>query len=153
MGFSPTSTSIGFGTPVPRPYSGLGADCSVRFPGFFDVAPLIRSPPAFSVTAGRNTGAGRSGRQIMQGARGRSSSEGRSSGRPSAVVLPFLSPASGERNGRDGSFLYSSRDRRIFRSSGRNKWMRHARLVICHCDKFLDEIKPACQRVARCRPA
>jgi len=31
--------------------------------------------------------------------------------------------------------------------------MRHARLVIYHCDKFLDEIKPACQRVARCRPA
>ena len=94
-----------------------------------------------------------SGRQIMQGARGRSSSEGRSSGRPCAVVLPFLSPASGERNGRDGSFLYSSLDRRIFRSSGRIKWMRHARLVIYHCDKFLDEIKPACQRVARCRPA
>jgi hypothetical protein len=40
---------------VPRPYSGLGAGSSVRFPGFFDVAPLIRSPHAFSVTAGRNT--------------------------------------------------------------------------------------------------
>src|SRR4029077_8140072 len=51
----PTSTLIGFGTPVPRPYSGLGVDCSVRFPGFFDVAPLIRRPPAFSVTAGRKT--------------------------------------------------------------------------------------------------
>src|ERR1700730_17151685 len=55
----PTSTSIGFGTPVPRPYSGLGADCSVRFPGFFDVAPLIRCAPAFSVTADRNTVPGR----------------------------------------------------------------------------------------------
>jgi hypothetical protein len=32
---------------VPRPYSGLGVGCSVRFPGFFDVAPLIRSLPAF----------------------------------------------------------------------------------------------------------
>src|ERR1700730_14842904 len=51
----PTSTLIGFGAPVPRPYSGLGVDCSVRFPGFFDVAPLIRCPPAFSVTAGRKT--------------------------------------------------------------------------------------------------
>jgi hypothetical protein len=92
------------------------------------------------------------GRQIMQGARGRASSEGGSSGRPCVVVLPFLSPLAGERNGRDGSFLYSSRDRRIFLSSGRIKWMRHARLVIYHRNKFLDEIKPACQRVARCRP-
>ena len=73
-----------------------------------------------------------SGCQIMQGARGRSSSEGGSSGRPCVVVLPFLSPLAGERNGRDGSFLYSSRDRRIFLSSGRIKWMRHARLVIYH---------------------
>ena len=46
----------------------------------------------------------------MQGARGRSSSEGRSSGRPCAVVLPFLSPASGERNGRDGSFIQAATD-------------------------------------------
>jgi hypothetical protein len=37
----------------------LGADCSVRFPGFFDVAPLIRCPSAFSVTAGRYTVTGR----------------------------------------------------------------------------------------------
>jgi hypothetical protein len=45
-----------------------------------------------------------SGRQIMQGARGRSSIEGRSSGRPSAVVLPFLSPASGKETGETARF-------------------------------------------------
>jgi hypothetical protein len=39
-----------------------------------------------------------------------------------------------------------------FRSSGRIKWCAVPALVICCRDEFLDEIKSACQRVARCRP-
>src|ERR1700674_5197415 len=38
------------------------------------------------------------------------------------------------------------------RSSGRIKWCSMAALLIYRRDEFLDEIKPACQRVARCRP-
>ena len=65
----------------------------------------------------------------------------------------FLPRRTGKRNGRDGSLLDSSRDRRIFSEF----WTTQTdapcpRWKLITAMNFLHEIKPACQRVARCRP-
>ena len=65
----------------------------------------------------------------------------------------FLPRRTGKRNGRDGSLLDSSRNRRIFSQF----WTTQTdapcpRWKLITAMNFLHEIKPACQRVARCRP-